>query len=33
LEEERQKAIKETKEKIFKSMPGWLRWFAEDYFE
>ena len=33
LEEERQRTIQETKQKIFKSMPGWLRWLAEDYFE
>lgn len=33
LEAERQQAAQETKQKIFKSMPGWLRWLAEDYFE
>ena len=33
LNAERELAAQETKQKIFKSMPGWLRWLAEDYFE
>ena len=33
LEAERQKAIQDTKQAIYKSMPGWLRWLSEDYFE
>ena len=33
LETERKAAVAQTKKDILKSMPGWLRWLAEDYFE
>jgi rubrerythrin len=33
LETERKAAVAQTKKDIQKSMPGWLRWLTEDYFE